>query len=101
MANQSNPSMVRPPPLIDNETFKREAVITCCAFYVQIAFLAVFGNGLVVASFIRYSRLRTITNYFVVSLAVADILDLLNINTVEFGLCEISRLWNKFPFLFG
>lgn len=74
MANQSNPSMVRPPPLIDNETFKREAVITWCAFYVQIAFLAVFGNGLVVASFIRYSRLRTITNYFVVSLAVADIL---------------------------
>ena len=74
MASQSNPSAARPPPMIDHPSFKREAVIVSCTFYVLIAFLAVFGNGLVVASFIRNSRLRTITNYFVVSLAVADIL---------------------------
>lgn len=74
MTNQSNPSIGRPPPMIDHPAFKREAVIASSAFYIHIAFLAVFGNGLVVASFIRHSRLRTITNYFVVSLAVADIL---------------------------
>lgn len=74
MASQSNPSAARPPPMIDYPIFKKESVIVSCTFYVIIAFLAVFGNGLVVASFIRHSRLRTITNYFVVSLAVADIL---------------------------
>lgn len=74
MASESNPSVTRPAPMIDHPSFKKEAVIVSCTFYVIIAFLAVFGNGLVVASFIRHSRLRTITNYFVVSLAVADIL---------------------------
>lgn len=74
MAGQSNPNLGRPPPMIDNPTFNEEVVIVSCTLYVIIAFLAVFGNGLVVGAFIRHSRLRTITNYFVVSLAVADII---------------------------
>ena len=74
MASRSNPNPGRPPPMIELPNFKKETVIVSCVFYVIIAFLAVFGNGLVVGSFIRHSRLRTITNYFVVSLAVADIL---------------------------
>lgn len=74
MANHSNPNAARPPPMIDSPLYKREAIIVSCTFYVVIASLAVFGNGLVVASFGRHSRLRTITNYFVVSLAAADIL---------------------------
>ena len=74
MASQSNTNAGRPPPMIDYPTFKKEVVIVSCTFYVIIAFLAVLGNGLVVGSFIRHSRLRTITNYFVVSLSVADIL---------------------------
>lgn len=47
-------------------------VIISCIFYVIIAVFAIFGNGLVVGSFIRHRYLRTFTNYFVVSLAVAD-----------------------------
>ena len=74
MASQPNTNPGRPPPMIDNPTFKKEVVIASCTLYVIIAFLAVFGNGLVVGSFIRHSRLRTITNYFVMSLAVADII---------------------------
>ena len=74
MGSQSNSNPGRPPPMIDHPSFKKEVVIVSCTLYVIIAFLAVFGNGLVVGSFIRHSRLRTITNYFVVSLAVADIL---------------------------
>ena len=74
MANQPNANSGRPPPMIDDPNFKEESVIVSCTLYVIIAFLAVFGNGLVVGSFIRHSRLRTITNFFVVSLSVADIL---------------------------
>ena len=69
MANQSNSTFPIAPSI-----FNKEVVIVSCFFYVIIAFLAVFGNGLVIGSFIRYYRLRTITNYFVVSLAVADII---------------------------
>lgn len=49
-------------------------VIVLCMLYIIIALFAIFGNGLVVGSFIRHRSLRTFTNYFVVSLAVADML---------------------------
>ena len=38
-----------------------------------IIILTLIGNSLVIASVVMYRRLRTVTNYFVVSLAVADI----------------------------
>ncbi|EDO36816.1 predicted protein, partial [Nematostella vectensis] len=49
-------------------------VVISSMIYVMIAILAVVGNALVVGSFIRHARLRTFTNYFVASLAVADII---------------------------
>lgn len=64
----------RPPPLIGNYGYEYADVVLSCVFYVIIAVLAVFGNGLVIGSFIRHRRLRTSTNYFVVSLSVADML---------------------------
>ncbi|KAJ7352784.1 hypothetical protein OS493_033845 [Desmophyllum pertusum] len=36
--------------------------------------MTLFGNSLVILAFKRNSKIRTVTNYFVVSLAVADIL---------------------------
>ncbi len=36
--------------------------------------LILFGNSLVLGIFYQYTPLRTVTNYFIVSLAVADIL---------------------------
>lgn len=36
--------------------------------------LALFGNGLVIVAFYRFHFLRIVTNFFVVSLAVADVL---------------------------
>lgn len=35
--------------------------------------LTIFGNSLVVMSVIREKNLKTVTNYFVVSLAIADL----------------------------
>ncbi len=44
------------------------------AFIVFLILVTLFGNGLVVGIFYSYKPLRTVTNYFIVSLAVADIL---------------------------
>ena len=51
-----------------------ESVIVACVFYTIIAVIAVFGNSLVVGAFFINDRLRTVTNYFVLGLAAADIL---------------------------
>ena len=43
-------------------------------FLFLLAAIAIFGNGLVCAAFATNKRLRILTNYYVVSLAVSDIL---------------------------
>lgn len=48
-------------------------VFKSCIMFTIIA-CAVFGNLLVISSVIRHHRLRTSTNYFIVSLAMADTL---------------------------
>lgn len=44
------------------------------AVEIVVAVLSVIGNLLVIVVFYRYQVLRTITNYYVISLAVADLL---------------------------
>ncbi|XP_022794953.1 octopamine receptor 1-like [Stylophora pistillata] len=61
-------STITSPP-VDPQEFNFTAAMMCV-----VIFLALFGNGLVIAAFHRFHQLRTVTNYFVVSLAVADIL---------------------------
>mgnify|MGYP001794861380 CR=1 FL=1 len=60
--------------LIGSYGYNYVDVVVSCIFYVFIAVMAIFGNALVTGSFIRHRRLRTFTNYFVVSLSVADML---------------------------
>lgn len=43
-------------------------------FEVLVAFIAVIGNGMVIIVFRRERRLRRRTNYYIVSLAIADLL---------------------------
>ena len=45
-----------------------------CTFVVLIMILAIVGNVLVILAFKSFHRIRHVTNYFVVSLAVTDIL---------------------------
>ena len=56
------------------EKFEKETVLISTTFLVIIIVMALFGNVLVVVAFTVFQKLRTVTNYFIVSLAVADIL---------------------------
>ena len=56
------------------EKFDEEVVLISTTFLVIIIIMALFGNVLVVTAFAVFQKLRNVTNYFIVSLAVADIL---------------------------
>ncbi|XP_036138705.1 adenosine receptor A2b isoform X2 [Monomorium pharaonis] len=45
---------------------------TICEILIAIG--AIFGNGLVIIAFVKERKLRKLTNYYIVSLAVADLL---------------------------
>ncbi|XP_045780482.1 octopamine receptor beta-1R-like [Maniola jurtina] len=49
-------------------------IILKCLIMLFIILAAIFGNLLVIVSVMRHRKLRVITNYFVVSLALADML---------------------------
>ncbi|XP_020905031.1 octopamine receptor-like [Exaiptasia diaphana] len=55
------------------KTFADQFRIGTSMFSVLLIVGTIFGNSLVIAAFVTFSRLRTATNYFVVSLAVTDL----------------------------
>ena len=59
---------------------------------VSIILGAIFGNVLVITSVIRFERLRVITNYFIVSLAFADLLVAMLVMPFNASI-EISGKW--------
>ena len=65
-ANETNFSKVR--GLEDLE-------ITLMTFFLVSLVLAIlFGNGLIIGIFYKYAPIRTVTNFFIVSLAISDML---------------------------
>lgn len=71
-----------------------ELTIMCIKglIFITIILGAVLGNALVIISVQRNRKLRVITNYFVVSLAVADMLVALCAMTFNASV-ELSGLW--------
>ncbi|XP_067618708.1 octopamine receptor beta-1R-like isoform X1 [Eurosta solidaginis] len=67
-------------------------VIIKCFIIVFIILAAILGNMLVIVSVMRHRKLRIITNYFVVSLAVADMLVALCAMTFNASV-EITGKW--------
>ncbi|XP_059608992.1 octopamine receptor beta-2R-like isoform X2 [Phlebotomus argentipes] len=64
--------------------------------FIMVA--AVFGNLLVIASVMRHRKLRVITNYFVVSLAMADIMVAMMAMSFNFSV-QITGRWLFGPFM--
>nr|UYI00194.1 octopamine receptor 1-like protein [Neoseiulus barkeri] len=59
---------------------------------VVINFVVIFGNVLIIAAVLASNKLRTVTNYFVISLAVADLLVGLTVMPYSITL-EVFRAW--------
>ncbi|KAK2822119.1 hypothetical protein Q5P01_022184 [Channa striata] len=67
-----------------------------CVTYLTIFIVGVLGNSLTSAVILRYRVMQTPTNYYLLSLAVSDLLVLL------MGMpLEIYEMWQNYPFLFG
>jgi hypothetical protein len=70
-----------------------EAVFVIITTLQSVLILCIFcGNGLVLASVWRYRKLRTMTNYFLVSLAVTDILYGASAPFMLFGVLQNSKV---------
>lgn len=58
--------------LCDKET--EGEMIAHSVFLSVVMVFTLFGNFLVIGTVVTYEKLRTVTNYFVISLAVSDVL---------------------------
>ncbi|XP_035527015.1 neuromedin-U receptor 1-like [Morone saxatilis] len=67
-----------------------------CVTYLTIFLVGVLGNSLTCAVILRYRVMQTPTNYYLLSLAVSDLLVLL------LGMpLELYDMWQNYPFLLG
>ncbi|XP_041804873.1 neuromedin-U receptor 1-like [Chelmon rostratus] len=67
-----------------------------CVTYLAIFLVGVLGNSLTCVVILRYRVMQTPTNYYLLSLAVSDLLVLL------LGMpLELYDMWENYPFLLG
>ncbi|CAH3014342.1 unnamed protein product, partial [Porites evermanni] len=66
-------------------------LLVWCSLNGFVAILAVLGNSFVIAAFMRFKKLRTRTNYFVVGLAAADIL--VGLLSIPFWITTMVSIW--------
>uniref|UniRef100_A0A3B4Z4D2 Neuromedin-U receptor 1-like n=1 Tax=Stegastes partitus TaxID=144197 RepID=A0A3B4Z4D2_9TELE len=77
-------------------TPRSPAFLPVCITYLAIFLVGVLGNLLTCAVILRYRVMQTPTNYYLLSLAVSDLLVLL------LGMpLELYEMWQNYPFLFG
>ncbi|XP_070595522.1 beta-2 adrenergic receptor [Erythrolamprus reginae] len=78
----------------DNSTASGEGWVVGMSILMSLIVLAIlFGNVLVITAIAKFQRLQTVTNYFITSLACADLL--MGLGVVPFGASYIiQRTWN-------
>ena len=83
----------------DNSSYSVSDIPTLNSIFYAVtltvlSLMTLFGNGLVVLAFIKFNRLRTIPNYFIVSLATADIL----VPILREAYVIMAAFWRAWPF---
>ncbi|NXH12647.1 CCR7 protein, partial [Bucco capensis] len=76
--------------LCEKQEVRRFRAAFLPAMYSLICFTGLLGNGLVMATYIYYKRLKTMTDIYLLNLALADILFLL---TLPFWATSAARYW--------
>lgn len=75
---------------------RSQVFLPVCITYLTIFLVGVLGNSLTCAVILRYRVMQTPTNYYLLSLAVSDLLVLL------LGMpLELYDMWENYPFLLG
>ncbi|XP_043918372.1 neuropeptide Y receptor type 2 isoform X2 [Protopterus annectens] len=82
-----------PPRLIDSTKLLRVQIVLIVA-YCTIILLGVIGNSLVIYVVIKFKTLRTVTNFFIANLALADLL----VNTLCLPFTLVYTLMDQWKF---
>ncbi|KAH8258312.1 hypothetical protein KR038_009504 [Drosophila bunnanda] len=94
----ANESGFLDPALAEEDWFDQVVLFFKGFVMLFIIIAAICGNLLVIISVMRVRKLRVITNYFVVSLAMADIMVAIMAMTFNFSV-QVTGRWNFSPFL--
>ncbi|XP_030832212.1 muscarinic acetylcholine receptor M3-like [Strongylocentrotus purpuratus] len=80
--------------IVPSSPYSPDVIIILSVIVGVIIFITVFGNLLVVAAFFTTPKLRTYNNYFILGLAIADLL----VGAVDMPLLAIVIIMGQWPF---
>nr|XP_006822831.1 PREDICTED: histamine H2 receptor-like [Saccoglossus kowalevskii] len=97
-SNTTNDTVTADDPYSNLWGKRSEHVLAVIGFLLIVIIIGtIFGNALVILSPLKNRRLQTVSNYYIISLAVADLL--VGIAVLPFSaIYELRRVWDFGPF---